>query len=58
MALTLALPLPLTAITVIHHHVRCPQCGKKLAEYCAAPFLYTCPRCKAAVSSAQFPAAG
>jgi hypothetical protein len=32
---------------VIHHDVRCGACRKKLAEWCAAPFCFRCPRCKA-----------
>lgn len=28
---------------------RCSACGRRLAEYAAAPYAFKCPRCKAEV---------
>lgn len=32
--------------------VRCAACGRRLAEYAAAPYAFRCARCKAEVRSA------
>lgn len=32
--------------------LRCEACGRRLAEYAAAPYAFKCPRCKADVKSA------
>ncbi len=33
--------------------VRCAACGRRLAEYVAAPYAFRCPRCKSDVRSAS-----
>jgi hypothetical protein len=32
--------------------LRCTGCGRRLAEYAAAPYAFKCPRCKSDVRSA------
>jgi hypothetical protein len=34
---------------VVEKGLRCTGCGKRLAEYAAAPYCFKCPRCKVEV---------
>lgn len=31
----------------VDHAIKCWRCDRKLAEYAARPWRFTCPRCKA-----------
>ena len=35
----------------VESDVRCAACGRRLAEYVAAPYAFKCPRCKSDVRS-------